>query len=248
MSNHLVVIQDKLDKFIDEKIKGMPKEFNKTRFIQNSMAVLLETRNIEQCTEQSVVRTLIKGAFLGLDFFNKECYAIPYGNSMQFQTDYKGEIKLAKKYSSNPIKDIYAKVVREGDEFSEEVIAGQQSINFKPKPFNNAEIIGAFAVVFYKDGSMMVDTMSKEEIEITRKTYSKQPNGKTWEKSTGEMYKKTVLRRLLKYIDIHFETVDQKEAFDAASDMDFNQEVKPMQQSPFNVIDAEYEVITDATE
>lgn len=242
MSNHLLVVQERLDKFIDEKIEGMPQGFNKTRFIQNSMAVLLDTKGIDACEPSSVVRTLIKGAFLGLDFFNRECYAIPYGNSMQFQTDYKGEIKLAKKYSTNPIKDIFAKVVREGDEFSEEIVAGQQSINFKPKPFNDGEIIGAFAVVLYKDGSMMYDTMSKEEIETTRKTYSKQPNGKMWDKSTGEAYKKTVLRRLLKYIDVHFETVAQKETFDAASDMDFNQEAKPAQQSPLN-IDAEFEVI-----
>ncbi|MNO64374.1 recombination and repair protein RecT [compost metagenome] len=244
MSNSLTIIQERLDSFIDEKIDGMPQGFNKTRFIQNSMAVLLETKGIENCSPSSVVRTLIKGAFLGLDFFNKECYAIPYGVNVQFQTDYKGEIKLAKKYATNPIKDIFAKVVREGDEFSEEIVAGQQTVNFKPLPFNNGEIIGAFAVVLYKDGSMMYDTMSKEDIEVTRKTYSKQPNGKTWEKSTGEMYKKTVLRRLLKYIDIHFDTVQQKEAFEDASDMDFTQDVKPQQQSPLNanstVIDAEY--------
>ncbi|MDX2330415.1 recombinase [Sinorhizobium medicae] len=245
MSNSLTVIREKLDSFIDEKIDGMPQGFNKTRFVQNSMAVLLETKGIENCSPNSVVRTLIKGAFLGLDFFNKECYAIPYGGNVQFQTDYKGEIKLAKKYATNPIKDIFAKVVRDGDEFSEEIIAGQQTVNFKPLPFNNGEIIGAFAVVLYKDGSMMYDTMSKEDIENTRMTYSKQPKGKTWEKSTGEMYKKTVLRRLLKYIDIHFDTVQQKEAFENASDMDFNQEVKAQQESPLNptIIDVEYEVI-----
>ncbi|MGC6586575.1 recombinase RecT [Paenibacillus sp. Dod16] len=249
MSNSLTVIREKLDSFIDEKIDGMPQGFNKTRFVQNSMAVLLETKGIENCSPNSVVRTLIKGAFLGLDFFNKECYAIPYGGNVQFQTDYKGEIKLAKKYATNPIKDIFAKVVRVGDEFSEEIIAGQQTVNFKPLPFNNGEIMGAFAVVLYKDGSMMYDTMSKEDIENTRMTYSKQPKGKTWEKSTGEMYKKTVLRRLLKYIDIHFDTVQQKEAFEDASDMDFNQEVKPQQQSPLNdnatIIDAEFEEITE---
>lgn len=248
MSNALTVIQEKLDSFIDEKIEGMPQGFNKTRFMQNCMAVLIETKGIENCNPMSVVRTLIKGAFLGLDFFNRECYAIVYGNSVQFQTDYKGEIKLAKKYATNPIKDIFAKVVREGDEFSEEIVAGQQSVSFKPKPFNDGKIIGAFAVVLYQDGSMMYDTMSTEEIETTRMTYSKQPKGKTWEKSTGEMYKKTVLRRLLKYIDIHFDTVTQKETFEDAGDMDFDKDIKPQQVSPLNVVDAEYEVVPDEVE
>ena len=79
MSDSLIIIQEKLNSFIDEKIDGMPQGFNKTRFVQNSMAVLLETKGIENCSPSSIVRTLIKGAFLGLDFFNKECYAIPYG-------------------------------------------------------------------------------------------------------------------------------------------------------------------------
>ncbi|MBZ1328726.1 hypothetical protein FDG42_02975 [Clostridium botulinum] len=41
------------------------------------MTVLKDTKNIEKCNEVSVVRTMLKGAFLGLEFFNKECYAIP---------------------------------------------------------------------------------------------------------------------------------------------------------------------------
>ena len=73
---------------------------------------------------------------------------------MKFQTDYKGEIKLNKKYSKNPIRDIFAKVVRSGDEFYEEVSGGDQNIYFKPLPFNNGEMVGAFAVIKYKDGSM----------------------------------------------------------------------------------------------
>ncbi len=56
---------------------------------------------------------------------------------MEFQTDYKGERKLMKQYSVRPIKDIYAKVVREGDEFEEIIEKGIPTINFRPKPFSN---------------------------------------------------------------------------------------------------------------
>ncbi|KGO12968.1 recombinase [Clostridium botulinum] len=41
------------------------------------MTVLKDTKNIEKCNEVSVARTMLKGVLLGLDFFNKECYAIP---------------------------------------------------------------------------------------------------------------------------------------------------------------------------
>ncbi|WMT42806.1 RecT family recombinase [Paenibacillus sp. D2_2] len=209
MSDKLLVIHNNLEKLIDSKREAMPTSFNKTRFIQNCMTVLQDTKGIEQCEPVSVARTMLKGAFLGLDFFNKECYAIVYNENvgtkenpkwvkgMQFQTDYKGEKKLAKKYSVRPVKDIYAKVVREGDEFTEEIKDGQQTIQFKPHPFNNGDIIGAFAVALFEDGGMVYEVMSAPEIEETRKNYSKQANGQAWTKSTGEMYKKTVYRRLM---------------------------------------------------
>lgn len=246
-SNQLVVIHNNLEKLIDAKREAMPTSFNKTRFLQNCMTVLQDTRGIEQCDPASVARTMLKGAFLGLDFFNKECYAIIYGGSVQFQTDYKGEKKLAKKYSVRPVKDIYAKLVREGDDFREEVKDGQQTIQFIPKPFNDGPILGAFAVVLYEDGGMMYEVMTTAEIEETRKNYSKQANGQAWTKSKGEMYKKTVLRRLCKNIELDFDTIEQQQAFEDASDFDMNKEPKPEQQSPLNatIIDAEYTEITE---
>lgn len=176
-TNYLVAVHKGLDESLEKQVAALPEKFNKQRFLQNCMTVLQDGQaDFSKCEAPTVVRTLLKGAFLGLDFFNGECYAIPYGNQCQFQTDYKGEIKLCKRYSSNPIQDIYAKVVREGDEFEEVIDNGKQSVNFRPKAFNNGEIIGAFAVVLYKDGSMMYDTMSKEDIEHTRQTFSKAAN------------------------------------------------------------------------
>jgi recombination protein RecT len=212
---------------LDRQMAALPKNFNKARFVQNCMTVIQEDGNLSKCEPRSLVRTLLKGAFLGLDFFNKECYAIPYGNKAQFQTDYTGETKLCKKYSVNPIKDIYAKLVREGDFFEEEIKEGQQYVNYRPKPFNNGAILGAFSVCLFKDGSMIYDTMSSEEIEDTRKNYSKMPNGQAWKNSTGEMYKKTVLRRLCKLIELDFETLEQKKIFEEAGDAKFEQEKEP---------------------
>jgi recombination protein RecT len=230
MGNELAVateVYTKLTESLEKQVAALPKNFNKARFVQNCMTVLQEDANLTKCEPRSLVRTLLKGAFLGLDFFNKECYAIPYGNKAQFQTDYTGETKLCKIYSVNPIKDIYAKIVRESDFFEEEIKAGQQYINYKPLPFNNGKILGAFAVCLFKDGSMIYDTMSSDEIEQTRKNYSKMPNGQAWKKSTGEMYKKTVLRRLCKLIELDFETLEQKKIFEEAGKVEFKNEKEP---------------------
>ena len=225
--NYLMNIYEGLNNKLEMQVEALPKEFNKQRFVQNCMTVLQDGKaDFSKCDANSVVRTLMKGAFLGLDFFNGECYAIPYGGNVSFQTDYKGEVKLCKKYSSVPIKDIYAKVVREGDEFEEVIVNGQQSINFKPKTFNDGDIIGAFAVCLYRDGSMIYDTMSKADIEATRKNYSKMAQGQAWTKSYGEMCKKTVLRRLCKLIDLNFDYAEQAQAFEDASPFDVKQEEK----------------------
>lgn len=213
-----------LNKLINSKLEAMPQGFNQTRFMQNCMTVLQDTEGIEKYQPLSIARTLLKGAFLGLDFFQKECYAIPYGNEIKFQTDYKGEKKMAKKYSIRPIKDIYSKVVREGDLFEEEIINGQQTINFKPVPFSNNEIIGAFAVVLYMDGGMEYETMSKKEIEDIRENFSKQKNGLMWTKTPGEAYRKTVLRRLTKGIEKDFCSEEQAQTYEDTSDFDFKKE------------------------
>lgn len=234
---YLATIQTGIETELTENAKALPQGFNKQRFILNCITILKDNlkdwNNIEPT---SIATTFAKGAYLGLDFFNGECYAIPYGGVAEFQTDYKGEIKLAKKYSKNPIKDIYAKNVRKGDFFEEVITDGRQTVNFKPVPFSDEPIIGSFAVVLFVDGSMIYDTMTVAEMENTRKNFSKAQNSKAWKDTPGEMYKKTVLRRICKLIDLDFDNIEQQKAFQEGSDFDPKKEV---------IIDAQTSVVTD---
>ncbi len=224
---HLTEAHGYLTGFLRDKFKALPRDLNHSRFLQNTMYVLDGIENIEKIQPITIARTMLQGAFLGLDFLSRECYAICYGNKLNFQTDYKGEVKLAKKYGINPIKDIYAKLVRQGDDFSESVHDGQQTINFTPKPFNDGEVIGVFAVALFKDGSMMVETMSAKDVEAVRKDWSKAANSKAWRYSPGEMYKKTALRRLTKHISLEFASVEQQVAFDEGGDADLDKKATP---------------------
>ena len=90
---------------------------------------------------------------------------------------------------------------------------GEQSFDFTPKFLNDGKIIGAFAAVIYKDGGLNYDVMTLTELENTRK-HSKAANSPAWKDFTSEMYKKTVLRRLCKYIDLEFENPMQQTTFD----------------------------------
>lgn len=253
--NALVLKQtnNMLDGMLKKEMAALPKGFNTLRFKQNVMTVLNDN-DISNMKGQefNLARCIMKGAYLGLDFMNKECYVITFGGKPQFMTDYKGEEKLAKKYSVTPIKDVFAKLVREGDQFEEGIDKGQQYINFKPQPFNNGEILGAFAVAYYRDGSMSYEVMSKEEIEYIRDNFSKKSKktgtfSDAWEKSFGEMAKKTVLRRLCKHIELDFDSIEQKKTWEETSEMEFINDTPGVEDKPQEKSQAEMELEEDGT-
>lgn len=227
-STQLEKVHKNISNLIKSNLTAMPSGFNETRFIQNAMAVLQDVAGIENIEPKSIARTLLKGAFLGLDFFTKECYAIPYKKNiapkgkppkyiqeLNFQTDYKGEIKLVKKYALRKINDVYAKVVRLDDQFESGVKNGHQFVDFIPKPFSDAAIVGVFAVCDYADGALLVETMTTADVNDVRDKYSN--NGPAWQNRWGEMAKKTVLRLLCKGIQIEFGTAEASKAYKAGS-------------------------------
>lgn len=235
-NDYVTKIQEALDRLLDSKHDALPSGFKKTRFSENCRAYVKDYKDLNKCDPEEVAAALFKGAVLGLDFLARECHVISEGRSVRFQTDYKGEMALVKRHSVRPILDIYAKNVREGDDFREEVLDGKPSIHFLPRAFNNSKIIGSFAIALFSDGGMVYETMPAEEIELIRHHYGKNPGSDTWEKSQGEMYKRTVLRRLCKTIEIDFDA-EQSLAYEAGSSFEFNREPRPQQRSPFNPIE-----------
>ena len=94
--------------------------------------------------------------------------------------------------------------------------------------------------------------MSVEEIEQTRKDFSKAPNSDAWKKSFSEMCKKTVLRRLCKHIELDFETVEMQKLFESESDFDVHKKPEPPQApdvfTDAEVIDVDAEIIEETKE
>lgn len=198
--------------------QALPGDFNKTRFVQNAIAVLNDNQALSKINRAKLMSGLLKGAYLGLDFANRECYLIPYGDDVQFQVDYKGMIKFTRKYSIRPIQDIYAKIIREGDTFEEKIVDGHPSVNFSPLPLNEGKIMGVFAVCLFKDGGMQYEVMSTADVQNVRTNYSKASNSKAWKNSFDEMMKKVCLRRLCKHIECDFENIESRKAWDDGSE------------------------------
>ena len=210
-----VMLNERLNSVSD----ALPEGFPKARFVNNAIALLNDNPEIAKFGKPQIMAGLMKGAFLGLDFMSRECYLIPYGNQLQYQTSYTGDVKLAMKYSTKPIRKIESVIVREGDEFSTWTENGSTKYSYKPITFNNKNIIGAFAVCVYEDGDQIIETMSIEDLENTRSA-SKAKNSPAWTKFTGEMYRKTVLRRLCKRIPIEFGSSEQVKAFNSGMEIE----------------------------
>lgn len=200
MSEELgIVLSSELER--PSVVDALPSDFNRARFVQNTVALVADNEQLSRIPQAKLIPVLLKGAYLGLDFFNKECYAVPYGQQLQFVPSYKGMVKLCKRFSKRPLTDIYAHVVRDGDEFENGMEDGREYVIYKPKSFNDGPIVGAFAVAQFADGGIKVETMSKVQLDAVKRM-SKAQSGTAWKFFSDEMYRKSVIRRLCKNIDL----------------------------------------------
>ena len=229
------VITEKLDLVAD----GLPKEFNKTRFVQNAIALINGNDTLKDWNKehggQQILAGLMRGAFLNLDFLSSEAYLVPYKGKLQFQPSYRGAIKLVQKYSLRPIKNIFAEVVRRGDEFSQKIVDGKASIDFKPLPFNDDEIIGAFAICEFQDGGFQNEVMSLKELEKVRSKSLMKDKG-PWLDYRSEMYRKVVIHRLTKKIQIDFENTEQLRYWNESIENEFKEDVPAPKGASLNTV------------
>lgn len=220
----LTTVENNLGTTLAAKAAALPDGFQMAKFQQNCMVMLkgIEAEKLAKIPPQDIVECLMKGALLDLDFATGECYAIPYGKELNFQTDYKGDEKVARTYSIKPIYNVIKDIIREGDEYQKIIEDGNVKFIFKPLPLNNNKIIGAFAQVIFTDGSSIGDDANVAELETIRKQFSKAPNSPAWTKTAGEMYKKVILRRVLKNVSKSFKNSAQSIAYATATDFEFN--------------------------
>lgn len=198
---------------------ALPKDFNKERFAHNAVALINDHPELQKFGKEQLASGLVRGALSGLDFYSGEAYLIPYSGKLQYMPSYKGAKKMAMQHSARPIKDIYAKVIRDGDEFVEEIVHGEPSISFKPKFMNKGEIIGVFAVCLYMDGTMVYEVLSSDDIESCRKQ-SKAKNSPAWTSFYSEMAKKCAINRLCKNITLEWDNPSQQKDFIAGLEIE----------------------------
>ena len=210
---------------LESNKSALPQGFNISRFVQNSLALLNGNEALQKFNKQygpdQIRIGLVRAAYLGLDALHNECYLVPYGSVINFVTSYTGAIKMAKKYSTEPIKTIYAEVVKEGDQLNCWIEDGKKRFTFKKDPFSSNKVIGVIAVCVFSDDHIDYELMSYNDLETVRKQ-SKARNAMAWGTFTDEMYKKAAIRRLCKRITLDMDA-KETEAFDSGLEMETDQ-------------------------
>ena len=136
------------------------------------------------------------------------CYLIPFNNrqaktkDVQLIIGYRGMIDLARR--SGQIVSITARVVYQGDTFSYQYGLNEDISHVPCDIAERGPITHFYAIAKLKDGGVQWEVMSKGDIDKVREQHSKAKNS-PWESHYEEMGKKTVIRRLYKYLPVSIE-------------------------------------------
>lgn len=197
------------------------KHLNPERVFRLALGVFRRTPGLQRCTPESVLDACMIAARLGLEPDGgalAQAYLVPHGTECTLIVGYRGLIELARR--SGLVRRVEARLVHAGDEFEYELGATPK---LRHKPLvedDSAEVTHAYAVAFFADGSSQFEVMTLRQIEHVRKSSRFGASG-PWAQHAEEMYRKTVVRRLAKYLPLSPELAagvalsDQDEETDA---------------------------------
>jgi recombination protein RecT len=166
----------------------------------------------------SILRCALVSAQLGLDPDSPlgQCYLVPYRNGRtgkyeaQFIIGYRGLIDLARR--SGNIVSIRSRVVYEKDKFEIKYGLNEDIIHI-PFEGDGGELRAVYAVAELKDGGIQYEVMYRHEIDAIRKR-SKASGSGPWVTDFSEMARKTIIRRLSKYLPMSVDLARAVEAED----------------------------------
>jgi recombination protein RecT len=197
------------------------KNLDVSRQIGLAMLAVTADRNLMRCTPASIVRAVMQSCQLGLEVNGPlgHAYLVPYGDECVLTPGYRGLIYLGK--ACGAISSAEARLVYEGEEF--EVHYGTDpKIIHRPRFDIDRSIENAVAAYFVArlpDGYRQFEVMTRDEIEHIRSKSRAKDKG-PWVTDWGEMARKTVTRRGLKYIPPGNPDAEEARRLGAALELD----------------------------
>lgn len=200
------------DDFQNRMKMVLPKALTPERLTRIVFAEVNRTPALTKCSPQTFYGAVLQCAQLGLEPGSAlgHCYLLPFGNgkdkegrsNCQLIIGYRGMIDLARR--SGQIVSIGAYVVHEKDDFHYELGLHPDIHHIPSAEADPGPVTYVYAVANLKGGGVQFEVMSRAEIEKVRST-SKAGKSGPWCSHWDEMAKKTVIRRLFKYLPVSIE-------------------------------------------
>lgn len=199
-----------LDKYKSEIARALPKHMTADRMARIALTEFRKTPALMECDPATLFGAVIQCAQLGLEPGGSlgHAYLLPFKNTktgrkdVQFIIGYRGMIDLARR--SGQIVSISTRAVHANDQFSYE-FGLTEDMRHKPDETGNpGPLTHVYSVARLKDGGVQFEVMSKAEIDKVR-AQSKAGGSGPWVTHYEEMAKKTVIRRLFKYLPVSVE-------------------------------------------
>ena len=202
--NAIIQFRSQLVSMTPEFANALPSHIKPEKFQRVVMTVVQLQPDLLNCDRRSLFAACIKCAADGLVPDGREAALVKFGGQVQYMPMFTGIQKRVR--NSGEIASIQAHVIYEHDEFtwSQGIEAGVAHL---PKfPGDRGKPIGAYAIAKFKDGSdPQIEVMDVAAIERVRKV-SKSSGSGPWVQWWEEMARKTVFRRLSKWLPLDAET------------------------------------------
>jgi len=208
MASRMIGLEQELKRNLARFVAAARGRMDVKAVVQGVLTVVENSPRLQQCSVTSVVDAVHKAISLGLDptGTTDEGYMTPRKGRAVFVPGYRGLLKIA--YENPRVGLIEAHVVRQLDHF--ELRYGDPEghvVDHRPR-LNVAEgepnvAIGAYAICWWRDCPQpLVEWMTTEDIEANAERSGNKDDDSPWQTDWPEMARKTVLKRLLKYIPL----------------------------------------------
>jgi len=180
-------------------LQQLAPQLNVERWMRIVYQSVVRTPKLMNCTADSVLRSALQAAELGLEpgGARGEAYLVPFGQECIVIVGYRGWVNLF--YRSGAVKKVVARCVFEGDEY-EECFGTDEYIRHRPcGETDPAKIIRAYAIVWLSSGDTIPYSVTREQIERHR-ARSRAGREGPWVTDYAAMCAKTALLGLKSWV------------------------------------------------
>lgn len=194
----------------------VPKHLTAERLMRVAVNCVAKTPRLQECSPTSLLQCVLVAAELGLEPGGAlgQLYLVPFKGTCTAIIGYRGFLELSRR--TGQLKSINAAIVyaKELENNFKVTLGDEPKITHERSMADDrGEPIGAYCVAKLHSGEIMFEVMTKKQIEAVRARSMSADKG-PWVTDWEEMAKKTVFRRLAKWLPL------SSEQFDKALEMD----------------------------